>query len=119
MSQLPCTRFWEGPVGIALKPRKQQSGEYFWTFAFTRAFKRQGKETWEYTDFFGQKHAAALGKVMSRAMQFMEQTSPAEFTEKWMAAKTSKESEQDEATDQNELGTLAEMKLPPHNQVAA
>ena len=52
-------------------------------------------------------------------MQFMEQTSPAEFTEKWMAAKTSKESEQDEATDQNELGTLAEMKLPPHNQVAA
>ena len=61
MSQLPCKRFWEGPVGITLMPRKQQSGEYFWTFAFTRAFKRKGKEVWEYTEFFGQKHAAAVG----------------------------------------------------------
>jgi hypothetical protein len=39
MSQLPCKRFWEGPVGITLKPQKQHSGEYFWTFSFTRAFK--------------------------------------------------------------------------------
>ncbi|QDU57522.1 hypothetical protein [Aeoliella mucimassa] len=84
MSQLPCKRFWEGPVGITLMPRKQQSGEYFWTFAFTRAFKRTGKDSWEYTEFFGQKHASALGKVMSRAIQFMEQNNPGEFTEKWM-----------------------------------
>ena len=76
MSQLPCKRFWEGPVGITLRPQKQHSGQYFWTFSFTRSFKRRGQETWEYTDFFGQKHATALGTVMSRALQFMEQTLP-------------------------------------------
>ena len=117
MSQLPCKRFWEGPVGIALMPRKQQTGEYFWTFAFTRAFKRKGKDTWEYTEFFGHKHATALGKVMSRAMQFMDQNRPGQFTEKWMA----KQAAHDKAAaavaasppPAGVVSDLAQAQLPP------
>ena len=123
MSQLPCKRFWEGPVGITLMPRKQHSGEYFWTFAFTRAFKRKGKETWEYTDFFGKKHATALGTVMSRAMQFMEQNAPDDFTAQCMA-QNSKDNV-DESTEGNDKKTpatgssLAEASLPPLRQAGA
>lgn len=123
MSQLPCKRFWEGPVGIMLMPRKQHSGEYFWTFSFTRAFKRKGKETWEYTDFFGHKHATNLGTVMSRAMQFMEQNAPDEFTAKCMAEdstdKTSKTANQDEMQMQAATESLAKANLPPMRATAA
>ena len=116
MSQLPCKRFWEGPVGITLKPQKQHSGAYFWTFSFSRAFKRKGHQTWEYTDFFGHKHAAALGKVMSRAMQFMEHNAPDEFTAKCMAEnsadKANKSANQDDMQIDTASGSLAEASLP-------
>ena len=116
MSQVPCKRFWEGAVGITLMPRKQHSGEYFWTFAFTRAFKRKGKETWEYTDFFGHKHAKALGTVMSRALQFMEQNAPDEFTAKWMADASVDKAQKAASGDDMQTGTaggsLAEASLP-------
>ncbi len=116
MSQLPCKRFWEGPVGIMLKPQKQHSGEYFWTFSFTRAFKRKGKESWEYTGFFGHKHAAALGTVMSRAMQFMEQNAPDQFTEKWMAEKLADKADESARQDDKQIadgvGSLAEASMP-------
>jgi hypothetical protein len=103
-------------VGITLKPQKQHSGEYFWTFSFTRAFKRRGKETWEYTDFFGQKHAAALGNAMSRAMQFMEQNAPDQFTERWFAENSADKA--DESTSEEDtqadaaVGNLAEASFP-------
>ena len=103
-------------------PRKQHSGEYFWTFSFTRAFKRKGKETWEYTNFFGHKHATALGKVMSRAMQFMEQTAPDEFTAKCMAESSAEKTE--ELANQKEMqmdaavGSLAETSMPPRRAAA-
>ena len=87
MKTVPCQRFWEGAVGITLTPRKQKSGEYFWTFSFVRAYKRQGSEKWEYAQHYGQKHAEALGQVMSKAFQFMEQNSPNQFVEEWEAAK--------------------------------
>lgn len=114
MSQLPCKRFWEGPVGITLMPRKQHNGQYFWTFAFTRAFKRKGKETWEYTDFFGHKHAEALGTVMSRAMQFMEQNAPDAFTAKCMADDSAKQ--EDMQTDA--AISLSEESLPDRQAAA-
>lgn len=117
MSQLPCKRFWEGPVGVALMPRKQQNGEYFWTFAFTRAFRRQGKDTWEYTEFFGQKHAASLGKVMSRAIHFMEQNRPEQFVENWMAKQEAETAEQPAPSASpppaNASDDLATASLPP------
>ncbi len=116
MSQLPCKRFWEGAVGITLMPRKQHNGQYFWTFSFSRAFKRKGKETWEYTDFFGHKHAANLGTVMSRAMQFMEQNAPDEFTEKWFAEnsgdKAEKSADQKGTQVEAAVGSLAETSMP-------
>jgi hypothetical protein len=115
MSQLPCKRFWEGPVGITLMPRKQHSGEYFWTFAFTRAFKRKGKETWEYTDFFGHKHATALGTVMSRAMQFMEQNPPDEFTAKCMAEDSA---QQEGIPIDKAAASLAGASFPPLKSAA-
>jgi hypothetical protein len=119
MSQLPCKRFWEGPVGITLMPRKQHSGEYFWTFSFSRAFKRKGKETWEYTDFFGHKHATALGTVMSRAMQFMEQNSPGDFTAKCMAENSANASaNQDDMQADAAVGSLAKAKMPARQSAA-
>lgn len=88
MSQIPCKRFWEGAIGITLTPRKQRSGEMFWTFSFVRAFKRQGQDKWEYAHHYGQKHSVALGIIMSKAFQFMEQIDPAQFVAEWEAAKT-------------------------------
>jgi hypothetical protein len=118
MSQLPCKRFWEGPVGITLKPQKQHSGQYFWTFSFTRAFKRKGKESWEYTDFFGHKHAANLGTVMSRAMQFMEQNAPDQFTEAWFADKADESAHGDDRKADAAVVRLAEVSMPAGRSAA-
>ncbi len=93
MQTVPCKRFWEGAVGITLTPRKQNSGEYFWTFAFVRAYKRKGSEKWEYAQHYGKKHAESLGQVMSRAFQFMEQNEPAQFVDEWEAANAAESSE--------------------------
>lgn len=79
MTDIPCKRIWEGAVGITLTPRQQKNGEYFWTFSFVRAYKRKGSEKWEYAQHYAQNHADALGKVLSRAFQFMEQTEPSSF----------------------------------------
>ena len=84
MSDMPCKRFWEGQIGITVAPRKQHNGNYFWTFSLCRSYKRNDK--WEYTQHFGQKHAEALGRVMSKAMQFMEQNEATAFVSEWMTA---------------------------------
>lgn len=84
MSNMPCKRFWEGQVGITIAPRKQHNGNYFWTFSLVRSYRRNDK--WEYTQFFGQKHAEALGRVMSKALQFMDQTDATAFVTESMAA---------------------------------
>jgi len=85
MSDMPCTRFWEGTIGVTLSPRKLANGNYFWTFALVRSYKRNDK--WEYTQHFGQKHAEALGRVMSKALQFMEQNDATRFVCDAMADK--------------------------------
>jgi hypothetical protein len=87
MKEKPCKRFWEGPVGIAIAPRHLGSGKYFWTFSLVRSFKRKGSDKWEYVQHFGQKHAEALGRVMGKAFQFMEQNDAAQFAGEWEAAR--------------------------------
>ena len=87
MSARPCKRIWEGAVGVTLTPRQQKNGEMFWTFSFVRAFKREGSEKWEYAQHYGQRHSAALGRVMSKVFQFMEQNDPAQFVAEWEAAR--------------------------------
>jgi hypothetical protein len=77
MSDMPCKRFWEGCVGITISPRKLANGNYFWTFSLVRSYKRN--DNWEYTQHFGQKHAEALGRLMSKAFQFMEQNDATRF----------------------------------------
>lgn len=108
MKEIPCQRFWEGAVGITLTPRQQKSGEYFWTFSLVRAYKRQGSEKWEYAQHYGQKHAEALGQVMSKAFQFMEQNEPSQFADDWEAAK---------AVNPTEM--LDGMKMPPADTTAS
>lgn len=83
MSDMPCKRFWEGCIGVTLSPRKLAKGNYFWTFSLVRSYKRN--DNWEYTQHFGQKHAEALGRVMSRALQFMEQNDATRFVCEAMA----------------------------------
>ena len=85
MSDTTCKRFWEGAVGVALSPRKLANGSYFWTFSLVRSYKRNDK--WEYTQHFGQKHAEALGRVMCKALQFIEQTDATAFVTESMAAR--------------------------------
>jgi len=85
MAQQACKRFWEGTVGIAIRPRQKRGGGYFWTFSFVRAFRRSRDSEWEYAQHYGQKHAKAVGTVMTKAFQFMEQTDPARFVESAMA----------------------------------
>lgn len=79
MAQHACKRFWEGTVGIAIRPQKKRGGGYFWTFTFVRAFRRSRDSEWEYAQHYGQQHAKAVGLVMTKAFQFMEQIDPAEF----------------------------------------
>jgi hypothetical protein len=85
MAKQACKRFWEGSVGVAIKPQKKSNGDYFWTFSFVRAFRRNQSTDWEYARHFGQKHAEALGKLMSKAFQFMEQTDATQFIEAAMS----------------------------------
>ena len=79
MSNATCKRIWEGTLGITITPRQKRNGDYFWTFSLVRAFRRTRDANWEYAHHYGQEHAKALGTLMSRAFQFMEQTDPARF----------------------------------------
>jgi len=116
MAQQTCKRIWEGTLGIAITPRKKRNGDYFWTFSFVRAFRRSRDAAWEYADHYGQEHAPALGKLMSRAFQFMEQTDPARFL---AAAMTDKPSGNTPPPKPESEATLDSVKLPPHDQMAA
>ena len=89
MSHATCKRIWEGTLGIAISPRKKRSGDYFWSFSFVRAFRRTRESNWEYVQHFGQHHAKALGTLMSKAFQFMEQNDPGQFVANAMAEATS------------------------------
>ncbi len=116
MAQQACKRFWEGTVGIAIKPQKKRGGGYFWTFSFVRAFRRNRESQWEYAQHYGQQHAKAVGLVMTKAFQFMEQTDPAQFLESAM-----KKSEQDTPSDkdQDQEITLDREHLPAQLRSAA
>lgn len=116
MGHATCKRIWEGTLGVAITPRKKRNGNYFWTFSFVRAFRRSRDAAWEYADHYGQEHAPALGKLMSRAFQFMEQTDPAKFL---ATAMTAKPSESAKPPKPESEPTLDGIKLPPHQQLAA
>lgn len=116
MAQQTCKRIWEGTLGIAITPRKKRNGDYFWTFSFVRAFRRSRDAAWEYANHYGQEHAPALGKLMSRAFQFMEQTDPARFL---AAAMTAQPDEKAPPPKPESEATLDSVKLPPREQLAA
>lgn len=116
MAHTTCKRIWEGTLGIAITPRKKHNGDYFWTFSFVRAFRRSRDAAWEYAQHFGQEHASALGKLMSRAFQFMEQNDPAQFL---AAAMTDKPSDNVQPPQSESDATLDSVKLPPLQQSAA
>ena len=116
MAHTTCKRIWEGTLGIAITPRKKRNGDYFWTFSFVRAFRRSRDAAWEYANHYGQEHAPALGKLMSRAFQFMEQNDPAQFL---AAAMTNKPSETATPTQPESETSLDGIKLPPLQQAAA
>jgi hypothetical protein len=115
MTQSSCKRIWEGPLGIAITPRKKRSGGYFWSFSFVRAFRRTRDSNWEYVQHFGQQHATALGNLMTKAFLFMDQTDPAKFLELAMAEATSSPPSEEQATEP----TLESVKLPPPLRAAA
>ena len=116
MAHSTCKRIWEGTLGIAITPRKKRNGDYFWTFSFVRAFRRSRDATWEYVHHYGPEHAPALGKLMSRAFQFMEQTDPARFL---ADAMTNKPAENSPPPKPESEATLDGVKLPPREQLAA
>ena len=93
MSHVTCKRIWEGTLGIAITPRKKRNGDYFWSFSFVRAFRRTRDSNWEYVQHFGQQHATALGTLMSKAFQFMEQNDPGTIPVAAMAMATDAKTE--------------------------
>ena len=115
MSHATCKRIWEGTLGIAITPRKKRNGDYFWSFSFVRAFRRTRESNWEYVQHYGQHHAKALGILMSKAFQFMEQNDPGHFLAKAMAEATDTPAQQDPDADT----TLEGVKLPPPVRAAA
>ena len=116
MAHATCKRIWEGTLGIAITPRKKRNGDYFWTFSLVRAFRRSRDATWEYVHHYGQEHAPALGKLMSRAFQFMEQTDPARFL---ATAMTDKPDGKAPPPKPESDATLDSLKMPPPMQAAA
>ena len=73
-------RFWEGACGIVLEPEKNKTtGDYFWTYRFTRAFKRDEDSAFEYSERFTDRNDEAIGVLMSLAITFREQNDPAEW----------------------------------------
>jgi hypothetical protein len=115
MAHASCKRIWEGTLGIAISPRKKRDGDYFWSFSFVRAFRRNRNSKWEYVQHFGQQHATALGTLMTKAFHFMEQTDPAEFLERAMADATGSRPEEDETAESD----LASATLPSPLRAAA
>jgi hypothetical protein len=116
MSHATCKCIWEGTLGIAITPRKKRNGGYFWSFSLVRAFRRTRDANWEYVHHYGQEHAKALGTLMSRAFQFMEQTDPAQFL---AAAMTDKPNEKTPPPKPESEDTLSSSKLPSLQQAAA
>ncbi|MEX2310296.1 MAG: hypothetical protein WD738_22195 [Pirellulales bacterium] len=110
-----CKRIWEGTLGIAIKPQKKHNGEYFWSFSFVRAFRRTRESNWEYVQHYGQQHAKALGVLMSKAFQFMEQNDPGQFIAKAMAEAT----DAPPRKEQDAEAMMKVVKLPPPVQAAA
>ena len=73
-------RIWEGACGITIQPRQiKSSGDYFWSFEFTRCYKTESSDDMKYSSSFTQNNVEALGKVISKAISFMEETDPNEF----------------------------------------
>lgn len=66
-------RFWEGPCGLMLEPKRRNDGDYFWTYRFTRAYKPEGSDDWRYSNTFDEKHDHAIAALMSRSIRFREQ----------------------------------------------
>ena len=115
MTNAICKRFWEGTVGIVIRPQKKRNGDYFWTFSFVRAFRRDRNAQWEYVQHYGQQHAKAVGLVMTKAFQFMDQTDPVQFIETAMTKAGNAATKQ----EQHQALSLDGAKLPPHSRVAA
>lgn len=109
MGHSTCKRIWEGTLGIAITPRKKRDGNYFWSFSFVRAFRRSRDADWEYVQHFGQEHGQALGVLMSKAFQFMQQTDPTQF----VAAAMNEATASSQHKPRNSEATLDSVKLPP------
>ena len=65
---------WEGAVGVMLEPKPSKNGEYFWTFEFVRCFKEEGNHEMRYAKSFSERNAEALGTALSKAFQYMSET---------------------------------------------
>jgi hypothetical protein len=111
-----CKRIWEGTLGVAIRPQKKRNGDYFWSFTFVRAFRRTREANWEYVNHYGQHHAKALGTLMSKAFQFMEQHDPAQFLAAAMA-ETATSSTQPKEQDTESM--MKVVKLPSSGRAAA
>ncbi len=78
-------RIWEGACGLAFEPKKKNDGSYFWTFKFTRAFKREGSENFEYAQDFTARNNEALGVLMLKGIKFQEEHDASEWVREKMA----------------------------------
>ena len=77
--------FWEGSVGLRVRPRKKKDGEFFWTYEFVRCFKNEGSDEFQYTNNFSERNDEAIGKVMAKWIQFREQNDATSWVEQQMA----------------------------------
>lgn len=77
-SESKKTHIWEGSVGVRIDRRQNsETGEAFYTFEPVRCFKRDGKDDFEYSHTFTEKNAEALNTVISKAVSFIQQQTPA------------------------------------------
>ena len=68
---------WEGCIGISIQPRhNSKTGEKFFSYRFHRFGGEDINGQRKYYDSFSPRDNENLGKALSRAMQFMENTTP-------------------------------------------
>ncbi len=60
---------WDGSVGACVRERSEgQARRSFYTFEFTRCFKRDGSDEFEYSSSFTARNAEQIRNVLEQAL---------------------------------------------------
>ena len=74
--------FWEKSVGVVVSPSVAVDGTSYWTFSFVRARRSEGGYCIDYNCRFKRNNIEALGKVMSKVVDFIDREKAESYVDK-------------------------------------